>query len=382
MKLLLWIVPFMILASVLQRSSYAVSPKQAKLDSLLFSACSKSDSVAVRKLLKAGANIYGKVFRGYSIVEITFIAEPEEFEMLVRCGAKITRSTPDGTSLLHLTTYDEESLGQTPARLTQAQLSTLLASTNDVNAVNGNGQTPLHLAAMEGMTDLVKQLVEHGANINARDTSGATPLHYASGRGLVIHTDVVWDGFDPLSRVKKTHDARLLTTTYLIDHGADINAIDHKHNLPLHWYPYDCDEFVQLALARGMRLDVRNDENETVLHTCAHSSLDGSAVAALIAAGMDINAVGQFGQTPIFYTLWRNRVAAAQHLIDAKADLAIRNEFGKTVYDEAVNGWNRQEIAAMLRKAGAPQSVEVEHPQPPKTELQQVMEEVEKLRKK
>jgi len=393
MKLPIVIVTMMVaLASGLLRSSYAVTPKQARLDSLLVVAFNKDDTVAIKKLLKAGANIY-KEYDWGSLVVHAYFDDSTLFHFLERNGVRITRQTPHGWSILHFLVMEENLFGGDRAHLTPKQLATLLSSKNDVNAISKNGQTPLHGAASNGMFDLVRQLVEHGANVNARDTSGVTPLHLASGKRLVIHTDVVWDGFDRFARVKQTHDSRLRVAAYLIDHGADINAIDHEHNLPLHWYRYDgCDEFVRLALPKGMRLDVRNDDNETVLHTCTEGSEDGSSVAALIAAGMDINARGQFGQTPLHYTLQRNRIETAKKLIAAGADFTIQDELGRTVYQAATQDWQRPEIAKLIRLANGDPDVEVEINPPvqlentpivrPKTEVDQVMEEVEKLRKK
>ena len=38
---------------------------------------------------------------------------------------------------------------------------------------------PLHLAAMRGLVDIVKLMIEHGADINRKDTFGMTPLMLA-----------------------------------------------------------------------------------------------------------------------------------------------------------------------------------------------------------
>ena len=49
-----------------------------------------------------------------------------------------------------------------------------------VNRPNSAFQTPLHLAAMKGNTNLMKFLLEKQADVNAQDNNLQTPLHYAS----------------------------------------------------------------------------------------------------------------------------------------------------------------------------------------------------------
>jgi ankyrin repeat protein len=47
------------------------------------------------------------------------------------------------------------------------------------------GLTPLHIAALEGKTDVVKLLIERGANINALNGWQQTPLHQATMHGNI-----------------------------------------------------------------------------------------------------------------------------------------------------------------------------------------------------
>ncbi|XP_071442937.1 tyrosine-protein kinase Shark isoform X2 [Hetaerina americana] len=53
-----------------------------------------------------------------------------------------------------------------------------------VDAKNAEGQTAVHLASVLGKDEILKKLIESGANINCRDTAGNTPLHYACQMNL------------------------------------------------------------------------------------------------------------------------------------------------------------------------------------------------------
>jgi ankyrin repeat protein len=57
----------------------------------------------------------------------------------------------------------------------------------DVNAVNSMGLTALHGAANRGSDDIIRFLVEKGANLDVKDKEGRTPLTWAEGVFLATH---------------------------------------------------------------------------------------------------------------------------------------------------------------------------------------------------
>lgn len=69
---------------------------------------------------------------------------------------------------------------------------------------NNEGQTPLHVGCAEGHSEVVKLLLDYGANPNAVDAKGATPLHLATIGG---HSHIV---------------------KQLIDFGCDVNIVDKE----------------------------------------------------------------------------------------------------------------------------------------------------------
>ena len=52
-----------------------------------------------------------------------------------------------------------------------------------LNRLNLHEQTPLHMAAMRGDTDVVKLFMAKGADVTVKDRFGKIPLHLAIGNG-------------------------------------------------------------------------------------------------------------------------------------------------------------------------------------------------------
>lgn len=104
------------------------------------------------------------------------------------------------------------------------------------NAVDAQGRTMLHLAAMEGRADAIDALLRHGAGVDAVDQEGWTPLHHAAERGdtglvklLLEHGAAVdaadWKGRTALHVASLKGEAE--PVEQLIDGGAQVSLTDH-----------------------------------------------------------------------------------------------------------------------------------------------------------
>ena len=162
--------------------------------------------------------------------------------------------------------------------------------------------TPLFWSAMYGRLEVVRALIEAGADVNAKTNNDVSPLYMCAQEG---HLEV----------------ARAL-----IEAGADVNAKGKYDRTPLHSSAeYGHLEVARLLIDNGA--DVNAKEDDMGRSPLFRSALNGhlEVVRALIQAGADVNAKDRFGQTPLHKSAEMNRLDVARALIEAGADVNARN---------------------------------------------------------
>jgi len=127
------------------------------------------------------------------IIRAARSADLEALKLLVAAGADAAHVEPDGLNTVvavtagpeipPLTVVDRERPAEPDAI---AALEFLLAHGADIDAPGPDGETALHTAAKRGFTEVIRFLVEQGAELNATDRGGRTPLDYALGRSPVL----------------------------------------------------------------------------------------------------------------------------------------------------------------------------------------------------
>ena len=204
----------------------------------------------------------------------------------------------------------------------------VLAAENpqDVNSQSFNGkEAPLHLTSRAGHIDLVRLLIEHGADAAAQSVNGRTPLHQASNWG---HVDV----------------ARLL-----IEHGADVAAQSRVGTTPLHWAPKV--DMARLLIEHGADVAAQKNDGSTPLHEV---SFNGCVDVArlLIEHGADVAAQKKDGSPPLHKASSRGRVDVARLLIEHGADATAQRKDGTTPLHLA-SEMGHLDVAQLLVEHGA-----------------------------
>jgi ankyrin repeat protein len=169
--------------------------RQTKAQSL-FGAIEQNDSESVKHLLAQGVDVNQKDEDGYTPLMKAVRSHKEGFvRLLLKNGADARVKASNGDTALHLACKAED-----------PTIVELLVS----RARRESGEMLLQ-ASREGKKKSVKLLLSGGVDVNFRDEHGNTPLMIASGRG------------------------RLAVIEALLDHGADIHAVNNQGITALGW---------------------------------------------------------------------------------------------------------------------------------------------------
>jgi len=225
--------------------------------------------------------------------------------------------------------------------------------------------SPLSIAAEGGHVDVVKRLIEAGADVNQADQEGLTPLSIAAAKGrwnilelLLAKMDNRAVNFHP-----DVHDTQLMLyagvakglihiVLFALAKGADINKI-HKDWTPLLFAAHEGHvAIVTLLLAKKAEVNKPNNNGETPLFMAAQNGSE-EVVKLLIDAGANINEANKNGMAPLFIAVQKGHTKVVESLLAAKGvDVNQADTDGKTPLLTAARKSN---VAALQRliKAGA-----------------------------
>lgn len=178
-----------------------------------------------------------------------------------------------------------------------------------------DGQTPLHMAAIDGQKGIVEYLIDKGAQINAKDISGATPLHEAVRYG---RTDI---------------------TKLLLASGGNANAQDSLGKTPLLIItPQDAQlETYQVLLKYGANPNAKDLYGDTPLHIATMTGVSTDILSCLYAAGADIDERNKAGVTPLSMAVENHRSDYIEFFIDRNSDINAEDMNGNTPLTRALD---------------------------------------------
>lgn len=278
----------------------------------------------------------------------------------------------------------KDSRGATPLMYAAAfgnaqQMKLLLESGADVNTQNTFHATALIWAGGDAVKS--RMLIEHGAGVSVRTQQGQTPLMVAARRNgnadlvrllLEKGADTKTPGDTTLIPAAQSGDVDIMRL--LIENGANVNCVSPRiGETPLYHAAASGNvEAVRLLLAKGAN---PNSGLKNLTRVIGGSTLDigigkqtplmwaaptGSPklIRALIDAGANVNAKDIQGMSPLMLAVASENqdLAVVRVLLQSGANVNARSERGETALDWARKFGSRPVIAA-LQRAGASEGV-------------------------
>lgn len=189
--------------------------------------------------------------------------------------------------------------------------------------------SPLHTAAWEQRIEIVRLLLELGADVNAKDDVGNTPLHRAVS--------------------EQFHDQHLEKTSEIVElliaSGASVHAGSKFDWTPLHYAA--SGEAARILLQHGADPNATHDRGESPMHRAA-GELRVEVTEALAQHGGDINLRDNDGLTPLQHAVhhhllrWdREAESKIETLIRLGADTSLLD---RKALDYQIEFWERKRV--------------------------------------
>ncbi|MDJ0578866.1 ankyrin repeat domain-containing protein [Crocosphaera sp.] len=268
-------------------------------------------------------------------------------------GGKLTKSDAQKCRIFWHTQLRED---------TKEILKVLINHGADVNAKNEYGETPLHTAVLSENKEIVELLINHGADVNAKNEyDGKTPLYSAvltknkeivellinHGADVNLQNEKV---FTPLDIAGKANNKKI--AELLINYGVDVNTRDKSGNTPLYSAVENNNKKrVELLINNGADVNARDKHGFTPLHNAVWKE-NKEIVELLINNGADVNTRNNYGFTPLNSAIWKENKKIVELLINNAADVNAKDKHELTAFDYAKERGNGV-IMNLLRKHGA-----------------------------
>ncbi|KAF1837253.1 ankyrin [Decorospora gaudefroyi] len=222
------------------------------------------------------------------------------------------------------------------------------------------------ISGAENAPAIMQLLLDHGASLEV--TSGPTsmnPLHWAAVKGMVHAADfIISKGFDMERRCLRGKTPLILaaerghTTVVklLRAKGAALHVRSNNGGTALMWATSEGHlETVKFLLEEGMNVEDRDKEGCTALSVaCDHGHVD--IVQVLIERGADVNTLSDepMSRTPAMEAALSGHTEVLQALLDQGADLTMDPPGGVALLERAMKAGYLDTVKTILKHLGGP----------------------------
>jgi ankyrin repeat protein len=240
----------------------------------------------------------------------------------------------------------------------------LIENGADVDTTNGSGDTVLMFACKQGHVDLADFLLKKGADINRMNShalDGQTALMGAAwyaqveavklllGHGADIHAV---DRGKETALFKAASQGHAGVVGILLENGASVDARDYRGNTPLlHAASRGYAGVVELLLDHGAAVNARNEQGwNALMQACTVGHLETAEL--LLARKSEVNLSGkEAGATPLMLACWKHAVALVDLLLQSGADVHWQDSEGKTAFERVIQRLLQYDVPSQIVKS-------------------------------
>lgn len=285
----------------------------------LIPAASAGNLEIVKILVEKGADINAADKDGITaLMEASIMGHASVVEFLISKGADVEATAKSEVSALWLASGE----GKTDV------LKVLLKSNADSGNTRVDGITALMTASVGGHADAVKLLIENGADPTVTDNDGLTPLMNAAEKGDVACLKALTEKTDAdfLNQFSKTGFSALIIAAahghteaagYLIDAGADINAVHDENKVTALMYAAASNhvEVLKLLMDKGADLEFEHSNGGTALLEAATGGA-AEAMEAMLKGGSKYDFYDSDGVSPLMAVASQGSLAGQKLVIE------------------------------------------------------------------
>lgn len=234
----------------------------------------------------------------------------------------------------------------------------------DVNLKPKNGQTAIYAAVLLGNLPLVKFLVENGATIkskhNTRILSAAVQSADIELLAYLLKKQKYWSKEKAMALITASQNGRTDMVKLLIENGANVNYFSNRYSA----YPtaliqaahLNYTEIAELLLKNGAKAEKPKKRSSAIFTAAMEGNAD--MVKLLVKYGGNVNKRRRFGTTYLHSAAYKGDTTMARILIDNGAEINAIDNNGTTPYGYAVNskynsGYFYRDMDKWLLKMGA-----------------------------
>lgn len=232
----------------------------------------------------------------------------------------------------------------------------------NINLVDINGRAALHRAVLHNRLNVVKLLLDYGADVNNKTKSGLTALYTASCVGClpIVQLLLQYDADSNIKTISSGYTAlfaaaengHYAVVDLLLTYGTDVNMRSHSGHTILYWAARNgyCS-LLRLLLVHGANVNVKTPFGESPLYVAAG---DGSyeIVNTLLCHNADVNILTNNGCSSLYFAVYKGHYRIVELLLRFNADMNLKNFNGYSALYRAVS-LKQNKILFLLIESGA-----------------------------